>query len=80
MQNSNQIRRSHSHQSHDDEEHGHPHGVVDPKIVTSERGKWAVKWSFIALMVTATLQLGVVYLSDSMALLADTLHNFGIRN
>jgi cation diffusion facilitator family transporter len=51
--------------------------VVDPKIVTTERGKRAVKWSFIALMVTATMQLVVVYLSDSMALLADTLHNFG---
>jgi cation diffusion facilitator family transporter len=77
MQNSNPIRKSHSHLSHKDEEHGHRHGVVDPKIVTTERGKWAVKWSFIALMVTATMQLVVVYLSDSMALLADTLHNFG---
>jgi cation diffusion facilitator family transporter len=50
---------------------------VDPSIATSERGKWAVKWSFVALFVTALLQLGVVVLSGSVALLSDTIHNFG---
>jgi cation diffusion facilitator family transporter len=45
--------------------------------VTSARGKWAVKWSFIALMITALLQVLVVSLSGSVALLADTIHNFG---
>jgi cation diffusion facilitator family transporter len=56
---------------------GHTHGAVDPSIATSERGIWAVKWSFVALFVTALLQLGVVLLSGSVALLSDTIHNFG---
>src|SRR5215210_3603002 len=58
----------HNHDYH--EGHGHTHGAVDPSIATSERGIWAVKWSFVALFVTALLQLGV-------ALLSDTIHNFG---
>jgi cation diffusion facilitator family transporter len=70
------MQKSHPHKS-DHAQHTHQHGVVDPKIVTTERGKWAVKWSFVALMVTALLQLVVVSLSGSVALLADTLHNFG---
>src|SRR5215211_5943281 len=57
--------------------HGHTHGAVDPSIATSERGLWAVKWSFVALFVTALLQLVVVLLSGSVALLSDTIHNFG---
>jgi cation diffusion facilitator family transporter len=63
------------HHSHD-HGHGHSHGVVDPAIVTNERGLWAVKWSFASLAVTAVLQLFVVVLSGSVALLADTIHNF----
>ena len=58
-------------------EHGHTHGAVDPSIATSERGIWAVKWSFAALFVTALVQLVVVVLSGSVALLSDTIHNFG---
>jgi cation diffusion facilitator family transporter len=66
------------HQQHDHHGgHGHTHGAVDPSIATSERGLWAVKWSFVALFVTALLQLGVVILSGSVALLSDTIHNFG---
>lgn len=65
---------AHSHDSHG---HGHTHGVVDPSIVTSERGIWAIKWSFVGLMITALLQVAVVILSSSVALLADTIHNFG---
>lgn len=57
--------------------HGHTHGVVDPSIATTERGIWAIKWSFVILAVTAVLQLGVVFLTNSVALLADTIHNFG---
>jgi len=50
---------------------------VDPSIATSERGMWAVKWSFLGLFVTALLQVVVVALSGSVALLSDTIHNFG---
>ncbi|HKH38080.1 MAG TPA: cation diffusion facilitator family transporter, partial [Rubrobacter sp.] len=56
---------------------GHTHGAVDPTIVTSERGIWAIKWSFVGLMATALLQLVVVLMSGSVALLSDTIHNFG---
>ena len=38
---------------------------------------WAVKWSFVGLFVTAALQVIVVALSGSVALLSDTIHNFG---
>lgn len=63
--------------AHSHDRHGHTHGVVDPSIVTSERGIWAIKWSFFGLMITALLQVAVVILSSSVALLADTIHNFG---
>jgi len=68
----------HRHDHHDHHGgHGHTHWAVDPSIATSQRGIWAVKWSFVALFVTALLQLGVVLLSGSVALLSDTIHNFG---
>jgi cation diffusion facilitator family transporter len=51
--------------------------MVDPSMATSERGMWAVKWSFLGLFVTALLQVVVVALSGSVALLSDTIHNFG---
>jgi cation diffusion facilitator family transporter len=71
------------HPHHDGEErplsgaHAHTHGAVDPSILTTERGIWAIKWSFAALFATAVFQLIVVWLSGSVALLADTIHNFG---
>lgn len=67
----------HRHDHPDHGEHGHAHGVVDPSIATSERGIWAVKWSFVGLFVTALVQVVVVALSGSVALLSDTIHNFG---
>lgn len=57
--------------------HGHTHGVVDPNIASTSRGLWAVKWSFVGLMLTAIFQVVIVILSGSVALLADTIHNFG---
>ena len=62
---------------HEHGDHGHTHGAVDPSLTTSERGIWAVKWSFVGLFITALLQLVVVLLSGSVALLSDTIHNFG---
>ena len=67
---------AHDHR-HGHEEHGHTHGAVDPSVATSERGIWAVKWSFVGLFITALLQVVVVVLSGSVALLSDTIHNFG---
>lgn len=57
--------------------HEHRHGAIAPEILTSELGISAVKWSFWGLIVTALLQLGVAVVSGSVALLADTIHNFG---
>ncbi len=57
--------------------HGHSHGTVDPAIAGSERGLWAVKWSLVGLGVTAALQMAVVVVTGSVALLADTVHNVG---
>lgn len=75
--------KSHSHE-HDHHGHthgrgiaGHTHGAVDPTIATSARGIWAIKWSFIGLMITALVQVIVVWMSSSIGLLADTIHNFG---
>ncbi|MDO8673125.1 MAG: cation diffusion facilitator family transporter, partial [Dehalococcoidia bacterium] len=56
---------------------GHTHGAIDPIILTNRRGMWAVKWSLLGLLVTAVIQIFVVYFSGSIALLADTVHNFG---
>jgi cation diffusion facilitator family transporter len=57
--------------------HGHTHGVIDASIASTERGVWAVKWSFIILAITAALQFVVVLASGSVALLADMIHNVG---
>jgi cation diffusion facilitator family transporter len=65
------------HQHDKEHEHEHAHGVTDPLILTSQRGIWAVKWSFIILMATAVFQVAVIVFTGSVALLADTVHNFG---
>src|SRR6266498_4858860 len=56
--------------------HRHGHGLVDPSIVSTTRGLWTLKWSFAGLMTTAVIQVVVVIVSGSVALLADTIHNF----
>jgi cation diffusion facilitator family transporter len=57
--------------------HIHTHGAIEPSILTTERGLWAIKFSFLGLFATALFQIVVVSLSGSVALLADTIHNFG---
>ncbi len=57
--------------------HGHTHGVMDATIATTTRGIWAIKWSFVILALTATVQILVVLMSGSVALLADAIHNVG---
>lgn len=68
---------SHAHPHENSHGHSHTHGKVDPSIIATSKGLWAVKWSFIGLMFTAVLQIFIVYISGSVALLADTIHNFG---
>jgi len=62
---------------HQRDVHSHTHGVVDPSLFTTERGIWAVKWSFLVLIATALFQVAIVLLTGSVALLADTIHNVG---
>jgi len=72
---SHESSGSHSHGT--SKRHSHTHGSVDPSILATEKGIWAVKWSFVGLMITAIMQIFIVYISGSVALLADTIHNFG---
>jgi cation diffusion facilitator family transporter len=67
----------HGHAHGGAEGHGHTHGVIDSSLSSSERGIWAIKWSFVILAVTAAIQVVVVITSGSVALLADTIHNVG---
>lgn len=67
----------HDHAAEETGGHGHTHGIVDPSILTTDRGIWAVKWGFVGMLVTALLQVIVVYYTGSIALMADTVHNFG---
>ncbi|MBS0232544.1 MAG: cation transporter [Proteobacteria bacterium] len=57
------------------ETHGHTHGVIDASIASTDRGIWAIKWSFLILGATAAFQIAIVVVSGSVALLADTIHN-----
>jgi len=57
--------------------HGHSHGAVDGEILASGRGIRATKISLSVLLVTAVVQLVIVGFTGSVALLADTIHNFG---
>jgi cation diffusion facilitator family transporter len=57
--------------------HGHSHGLVDPSIRRSRAGITAVALSLGVLGATAAIQAVVFVLSDSVALLADLVHNVG---
>lgn len=49
---------------------------IDDALEASSQGIRAVKISLVALLVTAALQVTVVAISGSVALFADTIHNF----
>src|SRR3990172_7879516 len=57
--------------------HSHTHhaAALDPTLA-NERGIWALKVSLVGLLITAIFQVFIVAISGSVALLADTLHNF----
>ncbi|MHB9019793.1 MAG: cation diffusion facilitator family transporter [Minisyncoccota bacterium] len=71
------ISDSHNHKIGHGHKHGHTHGSIDPSIVSTQKGLWAVKWSFIGLMATFIIQVVIVFYTGSVALLADTIHNLG---
>jgi cation diffusion facilitator family transporter len=58
--------------------HGHKHEgpSFDEALEGSEKGIRAVKMSLVLLAATAAFQVVIVMFSGSVALLADTIHNF----
>lgn len=76
---STEMARAHVDHEHDREshEHGHSHGLVDRSIVRSREGVRAVALSLGILGLAAVLQLAIFAFSNSVALLADLVHNFG---
>ena len=84
------VENTHHHE-HGDDEHDHKHAgkatgrhahshvsapvLTDPAQATSA-GIRAVKISLVVLALTALFQVGVAINSGSVALLADTIHNF----
>ena len=68
---------AHDHHGHDDGGHGHSHGLVDDSIKRSRAGVRAVALALLVLGLTAAAQAVVFATSDSVALLADLIHNAG---
>ena len=62
---------------HHDHQHDHTHGLVDRSVLRSRDGVRTVAISLAVLGVTALFQVAVYVFSDSVALLADLIHNFG---
>ncbi len=56
---------------------GPGHGAMDRSALNSLRGIRATKVSLAALLATAGVQAAIVVFTGSVALLADTIHNFG---
>ena len=56
-------------------DHGYQTAALDASLAT-DRGIRAVKISLVALLITAVFQVFIVLISGSVALLADTIHNF----
>jgi cation diffusion facilitator family transporter len=57
--------------------HGHSHGLIDPSIKRSRAGLRAVGISLAMLGAAALAQALIFVATDSIALLADLIHNFG---
>jgi cation diffusion facilitator family transporter len=67
----------HTHAERTTHRQGHSHGLVDASIKRSRQGLRAVSLSLGILGLTAIAQTLVFVLTDSVALLADLVHNFG---
>jgi cation diffusion facilitator family transporter len=57
--------------------HSHSHGLIDPSIKRSREGLRAVGISLAVLGIAAVAQTVIFIATDSIALLADLIHNFG---
>lgn len=63
--------------AHPHTDHGHSHGLIHESITRSRDGVKVVSMSLVVLLVTAAVQILVFLLTNSVALLADLIHNFG---
>ena len=70
-------RPDHDHRDVDDHDHGHSHGLVDRSITQSRDGLRTVAISLAVLLVTALAQVAIFAATNSLALLADVIHNAG---
>jgi cation diffusion facilitator family transporter len=70
-------RHSHAHRMHTHDGHGHSHGLVDPSIKRSREGLRVVGISLALLTITALAQGAIYIATNSIALLADLIHNAG---
>ena len=68
---------SHEHAHPHSHDHGHSHGLVHHSIKRSREGLKAVGLSLAILGATALAQVAIFVSTDSIALLADLIHNFG---
>ena len=74
------VGEGHHHDEHDQgpsHGHDHSHGLVDRSILRSRAGVKAVALSLLILGLTAGVQVVIFTFSNSVALLADVIHNFG---
>ena len=62
---------------HPHDGHGHSHGLVDPSIRRSREGLRVVGISLGLLAITAGAQAAIYITTNSIALLADLIHNAG---
>jgi divalent metal cation (Fe/Co/Zn/Cd) transporter len=67
----------HDHEHDHDHDHEHSHGLVDRSVLRSRAGVKAVAASLLILGLTAGAQVAIFALSNSVALLAALIHNFG---
>ncbi|MGZ4200530.1 MAG: cation diffusion facilitator family transporter [Thermoleophilaceae bacterium] len=70
------VGKQHRHDGHG-HEHGHSHGLVDASIKRSREGLRVVGISLALLAVTAVAQGAIYIATNSVALLADLIHNAG---
>jgi cation diffusion facilitator family transporter len=78
------VSAQHAHTDHrsgeqhrGEDAHGHSHGLIDPSIKRSREGVRVVLISLALLGVTAAIQAAIYIATNSVALLADLIHNFG---
>ncbi len=76
--NPEHVHHHHDRHAHAPDRHeGHSHGLVDASIKRSRDGLRIVGVSLAILAITALIQGTIYVLTDSVALLADLIHNGG---